>query len=202
MQVLVLGASGRTGRRIAAQLVARGDRVVSLGRCDPDLAGVRHIAGVPDDAQALRAALDDCDAVVSALASSNRDAVCSAATAALIGSGLSPRFVVVGGAGVDVPGDRKGAADKVVGVVMRLVAGRMLADRTREWQMLEASSLPYTFLRPPRLTDKPATGRWRVTFDRPASMEIAREDLAGAAVEALGRGDLARRSPFVAGGAA
>ena len=202
MQVLVLGASGRTGRKIAAQLVARGDRVVSLGRSDPELAGVRHIAGAPGDAQALRAALDGCDAVVSALASSNREGVCSAATAALVGSGLTPRTVVVGGAGVDVPGDRKGTADKVVGVIMRLVAGRMLSDRTREWQMLEASNLPYTFLRPPRLTDKPASGRWRVTFDRPAGMEIAREDLAGAAIEALGRDDLVRRSSFVAGGAA
>lgn len=202
MQVLVLGASGRTGRKIAARLVARGDRVVSLGRRDPGIAGLRHVNGTPGDREALRAALDGCDAVVSALASSNREPVCSAATSALLSSGLAPRYVVIGGAGVDVPGDRKGASDRIVGAIMRLVVGPMLADRTREREMLDASRLPYIFLRPPRLTDRPGTGRWRVTFDRPAGMDIAREDLAGAAVEALERDDLVRRSPFVAGGGA
>ncbi len=117
----------------------------------------------------------------------------------MIGSGRALRYVVIGGAGVDVPGDRKGIADKAVGVIMTLVVGRMLADRTRELALLEGSDLPWTFLRPPRLTDRPATGRWRFSFDRPAAMEIAREDLAGAAVETLGRDDLVGRAPFVAG---
>jgi hypothetical protein len=81
---------------------------VSLGRSDPAIAGVRHVTGSPADAGALRAALDGCDAAVSALASSNTDPVCSAATSAVIGSGRSLRYVVIGGAGVDVAGDPRG----------------------------------------------------------------------------------------------
>jgi hypothetical protein len=77
----------------------------------------------------------------------------------------------------------------------------MLADRQREWQMLEASPLPFVFLRPPRLTNAAPAGGWTFTLDRPARADIARADLAAAAVEALDRPDLTRRAPFVARGA-
>jgi putative NADH-flavin reductase len=202
MRVLVLGASGRTGRLIAEHLVAQGHEVASLGRTDPRVAGVAHAAGAPGESAAMAAVVRGCDAVVSALASTNAAPVCSAATAALLGSGALPRYVVVGGAAVDAPGDAKRLPDRIVGGIMRLFVGRMLADRQREWQMLEASRIPYVFLRPPRLTDAAPAGRWSFTFDRPARMDITRADLAAAAVEALARPDLTRRAPFVAGGAA
>lgn len=198
MKAVVLGASGRTGRKIAEALVADGHEVTSLGRSDPGVAGVTHVAARPDDAGALAEAARGAEAVFSALASTNSEAICSATTRALIGTGFAPRYVVVGGAGVDVPGDAKGLADAAIGGLMKLFVGRMLADRQREWEMLDASLLPYTFLRPPRLTDGPATGGWRFSDDRPASTAISRADLALAAVEAAGRADMVRRAPFVA----
>ncbi len=201
MRVLVLGASGRTGRLIAERLVAEGHEVTSLGRTDPGIAGVTHRAAPPGDRAAMAAAAAGREAVISALASTNADPVCSAATAALLAAGATPRYVVVGGAAVDVPGDRKATSDRIAGGIMRLIFGRMLADRQREWQMLEASPVPFVFLRPPRLTNAAPTGGWTFTFDRPARADIARADLAAAAVEALDRPDLTRRAPFVARGA-
>ena len=200
MKILLLGASGRTGRHIATGLVAEGHDVVSLGRRGPDLRGVDHRAGDPADAAALAAALDGAEAVVSALASSNSDPVCSRAATALVevAEGRPLRFVTIGGAGVDVPGDSKGFADRAVGAVMRLVVGRMLADRQSEYGLLAALPLRWTILRPPRLVDTEGTGRFTLSFDRPRGTKIARRDLALAAVEAVGRDDLAGRAPFVA----
>ncbi|MGP1356569.1 NAD(P)-dependent oxidoreductase [Roseicyclus sp.] len=204
MNILLLGATGRTGRLIAERLLAEGHAVRSLGRRDPGIGGLAFTKGEVTDAGDLCASLAGIDAVVSALASSNADPVCSrAAEALIVASGARAlRFVTIGGAAVDAEGDAKGLADRAIGGIMKLVAGRMLADRQREYALLRASALDWTMLRPPRLTDAPATGSWRLSFDRPAGTQIARADLAAAAVEALGRADLSRRAPFVAGGRA
>lgn len=199
MRLLVMGGTGRTGRELLPRLVAAGHEVTSLGRRDPGVAGVRHVAGDVTDPATVAAALAGQDAAVAVLASSNAEAVCGPAARAVIAAAPSGfRFVTVAGAAVDAPGDAKGLPDRVVGGIMRLMLGRMLADRQGELASLQASSLAWTMLRPPRLTLKPATGRWTFTHDRPAAMEIARADLAGAIVEVLGRDDLRGRAPFVA----
>ncbi len=203
MRVLLLGASGLTGGEALESLVRAGHDVTSLGRSVPKHPGGRHIAGDVTDPATVARAVADHDAVLSCLASTNAQPVCSRASAAVVAAaaGRALRYVVVGGAGVDVPGDRKGVPDRLVGLLMRVAVGRMLADRQAEYEALAASGLAYTFLRPPRLTQAPGTGRWRFTFDRPAAMQIARPDLAGAMVEALERPDLERRAPFVTGAA-
>jgi uncharacterized protein YbjT (DUF2867 family) len=202
MNILLLGASGRTGRLIAGRLLAEGHAVRSLGRRDPGIGGLAFRTGDVTSAEDIALALPGIDAVVSALASGNSDPVCSRAAEALIAvaGGRALRFVSIAGAAVDAEGDAKGFADRAIGGIMKLVAGRMLADRQRELAILRASALDWTMLRPPRLTDGATTGAWQVTFDRPAGTQIARADLAAAAVEALGRSDLSRRAPFVSGG--
>ena len=198
MRVLLLGATGRTGRRALGRLEAEGHEVTTFGRRPGG--GTRALTGALDDAGAMARALEGTEAALSCLASSNREPVCSTATRTLIeaADGRPLRYAVVSGAGVDAEGDSKGLADRAAGALMRVVVGRMLADRQRELALLEDSPLLYTALRPPRLTEAPGAGAWRFTFDRPASLRIARDDLAGALAEALGRDDLARRAPFVA----
>lgn len=200
MKILMLGASGRSGRLITRHLATEGHDVIAMGRRSPEAEGVDFVAGDVTEPGALRDVLTYVEAVVSALASSNADPVCSGAAGAVIAAsgGRSLRFLTIGGAGVDAEGDRKGLGDRAVGVAMRVVAGRMLADRQREYGLLRASHLDWTMLRPPRLVDGAGTGRWRFTFDRPAAMRITRADLAAAMVEALGRDDLRRSAPFVA----
>ena len=199
MRILVMGGTGRTGREVLPRLVAAGHVVTSLGRRDPGVAGVRHVAGDVTDPATVTAALAGQEAAVAVLASTNAQAVCGPAARAVIGAAPPGfRFVTVAGAAVDAAGDAKGVPDRIVGGIMRLMLGRMLADRQGELAALTASSLSWTMLRPPRLTMKPATGRWTLTHDRPAAMEIGRADLAGAIVEVVGRDDLRSRAPFVA----
>ncbi|MFN4274636.1 MAG: NAD(P)H-binding protein, partial [Aliihoeflea sp.] len=81
----------------------------------------------------------------------------------------------------------------------RRVVPDMLADRQRELAILQSSRLRWTMLRPPRLTDKPAAGQLRITFDLPASTAISRTDLARAVADALTDDTLIGRAPFVAG---
>jgi uncharacterized protein YbjT (DUF2867 family) len=69
-RILVLGATGGTGRLIVAQALARGHDVTALVRSlekAQGLAGARLVAGDARDANTLRDALKGQDAVVSAL---------------------------------------------------------------------------------------------------------------------------------------
>lgn len=200
MDVLLLGATGRTGRIIANTLVAQGHTVRAMGRRQPENLQVAFTPGDISQAAGLRPVLAGIDAVICALASSNTDGICSRTMAALItaADGRDIRVVTLGGAAVDAPGDAKGTGDRIMGGLMRLVVGPMLADRQRELGLLQASHLRWTMLRPPRLTNAPATGKWQLSHDRPASTAIARADLAQAAVAALGDDTLIRTAPFVA----
>jgi uncharacterized protein YbjT (DUF2867 family) len=195
MNLLILGATGRTGRAVLAKVRAAGHTVTSYGRRAAEGAD-RALTGdfdAPDFGREVRNA----DAVLSCLASSNSDPVCSRAAEAVRAADPTARYLTVAGAGVDMPEDRKGMGDKMIGAVMRVVARGMLADRQREVEMLAASDLRWTALRPPRLTEGKATGAWRFSLDRPQATWIDREDLAGAMLEALATDDRIGTAPFV-----
>lgn len=198
MRVLLLGGTGRTGGLMAAELLARGQDVTIAGRRDPGIDGAGFRKVDLRDTSAVRAAIQGMEAVASALASDKGNPVCSGVAQALADQdGL--RFVTIAGAGVDAPADNKGSMDKLIGWIMRRVVPEMLADRQRELAILHGSRLRWTMLRPPRLTNSPPAGRYRVTFDRPAGTAISRADLAIAVVDALTDESLIGRAAFVAG---
>ena len=196
MRVLVLGATGRTGGHVLREAKAAGHHVTAYGRRRAQGADETVIGAfdAPAFAEAVRAA----DAVLSCLASSGRDGVCSRAAEAALRADPRVRYLTVAGAGVDRPGDAKGVGDKAIGAIMRVVVGRMLADRQREVDRLAASDARWTALRPPRLTEGKATGRWVLTHDRPAATWIDRADLAGAMLACLEDEATVGTAPFVA----
>ena len=195
MDLLILGATGRTGRRVLVAAREKGHRTTAFGR-RPAEGADRSLVGAFGDA-AFAAAVREADAVLCCLASTNREPVCSNAARAVLAADPGARYLTVAGAGVDRPEDRKGMGDRAVGLAMRLVARAMLADRQREVDMLAASRARWTALRPPRLTEGRATGRWRLSFDRPAATWIDRDDLAAAMLAVLEDEGMAGRAPFV-----
>jgi putative NADH-flavin reductase len=199
MRILVLGATGRTGRHLLPLLAAAGHEVTLLGRRTPEGWAGPALIGDPRDKELLARALSGQDAVLSVLASSPREAVCLPVTEGILAADRPElRHILVGGAAVDAPGDRKGLPDRIAGGLMRLFAGRMLAERQEEWRTLAAAGRRFTFFRPPQLTDAPGTGRYELSFDKPAHFRIPRADLAAAMVDALTRDDLIGKAPFVA----
>lgn len=198
MHYVVFGASGRTGRLIARRLTEAGHAVTAPGRRDPQIAGVAFRPTDLADAADVRDAVRGAAGVFSALASDKGNPACSTLARALADrEGL--RFVTIAGAGVDAPGDRKGLPDRIVGWIMRRVVAEMLADRQAELGILHSGRLRWTMLRPPRLTDRPGTGHYRITHDKPASTAIPRADLALAAIAIADDDSLVGRAPFVAG---
>ena len=195
MDVTVFGAGGRTGRRIVEALAREGHAVRAVLRRAGEVPGAAEVLRCDPVRDPLPGDLGD--AVVCAMASGRGNRACSALARGLARrAGL--RYVTVAGAGVDVPGDDKVWLERRFGPLLARMVGEMITDRQREYAVLTLSDLDWTMLRPPRLVDGPATGRARLTFDRPVSGRVTRADLAEAAVAALRDDVLIRRAPFVA----
>ena len=196
MKVAVFGARGRTGRLVVEELRRAGHEVVAASRRAEPVPGASAVQADPAAGQGVAAATEGCDAVVNAMASGKGNPSCSALARALRDrSGL--RYVSVGGAAVDVPGDRKGLPDRIVSWMNRTFAPDLVLDRQAELDVLGASGLRWTMLRPPRLRDGAAKGSVRVSYERPPSMQVTRADLARKVVEALADDSLVGRAPFV-----
>lgn len=202
MKVAVLGATGRTGRPLVAELLRRGHEVRALVR-DPgsfSVPGVEVIAGSVTDRAAMSDLVTGVDAVLSALGPTKKEPDLHTRTAHLLVDLLpvDGRFVGISGAGIDVPGDQKGARDKVISFLIQKLGGSVVQDKPREYEVFAASQLDWTLARPPRLLDGDGTGAYYSDAHKPGtSSSIKRADLALFLADCLDEGRYSRLAPFV-----
>ncbi|NAZ35999.1 NAD(P)-dependent oxidoreductase [Rubellimicrobium sp. CFH 75288] len=196
MRVAVFGARGRTGRHVVAELQRRGHEVIAVTRTGEAVGGATGLRADPVSGEGVADATDAADAVVCAMTSGRGNPACSRLAEALSGR-VGLRYVTVGGAAVNRPGDRKGLVDRLFAGLMHVVARPVLEDRERELALLEGSALRWTMLRPPRLLDREARGTVRLSDERPPGLSLERADLARAVADALEDDALVGRAPFV-----
>jgi putative NADH-flavin reductase len=210
MKIAVAGATGRTGRQVVEQALARGDDVIALAR-DPgalpwDDAGVTVARADVLDRAAVAAALAGADAVVSALgigASRQPTAVYSDGTAnilhAMDAHGIT-RLAVISAVPAGPRAELPFLQRRVMIPVLERFFGASYDDMRRMETLLRGSGLDWVCLRPPRLVSKKAAGRYRVDASRPLPKagSISYADLATALLDCLARPDLYRRTAYVA----
>lgn len=204
MKLAIFGATGKTGRLLVQQALAEGHDVAALAR-DPAKMGVTHarlrtVSGSVDQVDAVQDAVRDADVVVSALGSGND-------TLTTFGENVIPamrrggvsRIVSLVGASVNEPGDPRSLGRTMLQGITRLLAPSSLEDGHKHAQQLEGTELAYTLVRPPRLTDGPATGRVQhgVLQLGPTST-ISRADLAAFMLRAVCDDLYVREAPMVA----
>ena len=157
------------------------------------------------DPAAIVPAVDGADAVVTAIGPRDRGpTTVSADSAHSIFEAMEKcdtrRLLTVSGSIV---------ADDGEGFFMRTVAKPLFrrtllrdvcADMRRAEEVVEESGLDWTIVRPPRLLDKPGTGRYRLGFERNVgrAVTIPRADVATAILELLDRPDSIGHHVFVA----
>jgi uncharacterized protein YbjT (DUF2867 family) len=209
MRIAVLGATGRTGQVLVAELLRRGHEVTVLARTPARLGvtegSVRVVTGSSTDADALASLLEGAEAVVSTLGPTSRDSTVMSDTARVLVPVMQQlgirRYVGVSGMGVDMDGDRKGRKDRVISSLVRRVGGLMATDKAQEYRILDASDLDWTLVRPPRLIDGPATGRVVHDAHTPGrSSSIRRADLAAFLADVVEQDLYVGQSPFVSAG--
>ncbi|MER8040199.1 NAD(P)-dependent oxidoreductase [Streptomyces hydrogenans] len=198
MKLTVFGATGGIGREIVRQALAAGHEVTAVVRNPARLAvtGERlevHRADL-GDAEALRPAIAGRDAVLSGLGARSRaDAATGIAArltrpvlAAMDAEGVR-RLVVVSAAPVGPTPEGEGLLDRAVLAVVNGVLKDVYADLRVMEAELAAGAADWTSVRPPKLTDKPLTGRYRTVVGGtpPRGRTLSRADVAHAMLAAL-----------------
>jgi putative NADH-flavin reductase len=183
MRLFILGATGGTGRQLIGQALARGHQVTAFVR-SPEKLGARQQGlsvqqGDPRDAAALNVALSGHDAVLSALGPPGprrstilRDSALSTVSA-MQSAGIR-RLLIVSAA---ILFEDMGV---LAALLRRTLLRNVVVDSGEMEQVVTASNLEWTIVRPPRLTNAPPTGRYQVADNRypPGKRALSRADLA------------------------
>ena len=207
MNVAVIGATGATGMHLTRTLLERGHQVTALVR-DPGRLGdltdrFRVVQGTSTDPAAIRDLLAGNEAVISALGPTKKEASLHQDTARVLVEAMRRegirRFIGISGAGIDVTGDRKAAKDKVISYLIQRLGGAVVADKPAEHRIWSESGLDWTLVRPPRLTNGPATGHLEHhAHDSTRSSTLPRADLGAFLVDVLEQHLYEQSAPFVA----
>jgi putative NADH-flavin reductase len=165
--------------------------------------GVAVVEGHIADMDAVRHGIAGSEAVISSLGPRHNTAEDELAleagmrnvTSAMAEAGVL-RLVVLSGAAVHVPGDRKPAIDIAASRFVRLMARHVVGAKQREFQVMAGTDLAWTAVRPAIVTDGPARG-YRLSLDLRPGARTTREDVGQALVDQLTDETFVRRAPFV-----
>ena len=210
-RVLIIGASAGIGLHAVEQLLQDGHHVRAFAR-SADQIGIDHDRLEIRKGDALQAddvasALEDVDVVVQTLGVAANLAMMtkpvrlfSAATEILVSamgeSGVN-RLICVTGFGA---GDSRRRRGCLATVPFRLTLGRAYDDKGRQEQLIQASNLDWTIVRPVILTSGRLSGRYKVLLE-PISWRsgfISRADVAHFLVQQIDGEAYLRRTPVLA----
>ncbi|MFW5974460.1 MAG: NAD(P)-dependent oxidoreductase [Natrialbaceae archaeon] len=175
MRLTVFGATGRTGRPLVEQAVARGHEVTAFVRDPSSLPAelrddrVRVVEGDVYTGEGVeRAIVGDgtpADAVVSVLGqrSEGPDDLLTRAGGHVLDAmnrGDVERFVTLVGAGVREEGESVSLGGRVMGTLLKLLARSVLEDARDHVETVRGSDTDWTVVRAPRLTEGDHTGEF------------------------------------------
>lgn len=214
MNLTIFAATGGIGSHVVDQALDRGHQVLAAVRSpdklQSDIASVEVDLSDPDPSS-LEKALDGSDAVLSALGPRGKHeyGIVTEGTQVIVDameqSGPS-RLVVVSGAGVSTvptptrpnPPIREAGAGLINQYfntpLARLVLGEHIVDVATMEDVLRASTLDWTAVRAPLLTNGPLTGRYRTArgHNVPRGFRLSRADTAHFMLEVLEDPDASR----------
>lgn len=206
-KIVILGATGPTGRHIVAQAVARGYDVTVLVRSPEkaaDLKGAKIVVGDARDEKVLRQAIKGRDAVISALgtpASPFREVtLLSTATRALVNAMKAEqvsRLVAVTGLGA---GDSKGHGgflfDKLI---YPLLLRKVYVDKNRQEAIVNGSDLDWIIVRPSILNNSQEHKPVRALTDLSDvhGGTISREDVAAFLLDQVTSSTWLKKTPLI-----
>lgn len=195
-KLLVIGATRGTGRQVMQQALAAGHVVTVVAR-DPARVDIRHerltiLQGDVMDAGTLAPAMAGQDAVICTIGVTSRqpttlysEGMCHIVEA--MRSTDVKRLVAVSAAPLSIDAGDTWPSRLLLKPLLLALFKPVYADMARMEELIRASDLDWTIIRPPRLTDKPATGRYRTALNLSVRRGyiIGRADLADAIIKLL-----------------
>ncbi|NEA53701.1 NAD(P)H-binding protein [Streptomyces sp. SID13666] len=221
MKLTIFAATGGIGRQILDQAVGAGHDVTAVVRNPAKVSGPIRIVTADlasADPETLQSAISGADAVLSGLGARSKSeaGVAWQGTRAMVQAMRATdvrRIVVVSAAPIGtvaspgVPNAPK--HDPGDGFLMRHVFGPLVkaalrdhyADLARMEDILRGSTLDWTVVRPPKLTDKALTGTYRTAYEQNVrgGWSVSRADVAHCMLDVLERPETVGRAIGIAG---
>ncbi len=207
MQLIIFGATGGTGRELLKQSLEQGHTVTAYAR-NPDKiddlkqSNLRVVRGDILDAAAVESAAAGHDAVLSAIgAGAGRTTLREEGTRNIVeameNTGVR-RLVCQSSLGV---GDSHANLQPFTKyIIISVFLRHAFADHERQETVVRQSSLDWTIVRPPHLTNGPRTGVYRHGFstrDRRIRGKISRADVADFMLDQLTDSTYVHQTPGV-----
>jgi putative NADH-flavin reductase len=188
MNILILGATGKTGRLLVAQALEQGHDVTAFAR-HPATMTIQHerlrvVQGDMLDAASVDAAVRGQDAVISALGTEvlRKNTLLSDGTKNIIAAmeqHAIRRFICMSSLGV---GDSQGQLGWIYNwLLIPLLLRNIFQDKEVQERYIKQSGLDWIIVRPGVLTNGPRTGVYRAGFsptDHSIKAKISRADVA------------------------
>jgi putative NADH-flavin reductase len=205
VKVLIIGATGATGKILMREALAQSHKVTALARNPSAVASedprLRVVEGNALDVSSLEAAVAGQDAVLSALGtrSARPTTLFSESTHNLIGAmdkhGVR-RLVCITGIGV---GDSKGHVGFLYDRIIRpFVVKNIYDDKERQEEAIKQSDLDWVIVRPAQLTDEPAKGEYGVYLKGSYTVKtISRADVAAFMLAQLTDDTYVHKTPVI-----
>jgi putative NADH-flavin reductase len=186
MKLVVFGATGGNGKYILDQALAAGHEVTAVAR-NPAKITLRHknlhvVQGDVMDVASIKPALVGQDAVISTLGAPDRGPT------RVYSEGMTNIMQAMQTSGVRRVLCISASGLEPANLIQKVVAKRLLwtflkesyTDLVRMETIVKASSLDWTIVRPPRLSDGPATGVYHDAINKQLTDNwvISRADLA------------------------
>ena len=195
MKLLIIGATGGLGRDLVRRAPERGHEATALTRDASRVLGrdegLRVVEGDALDPESVHSAVQGQDAVVSALGTPNPRRPSTLLTKgtknvvkAMERNGVK-RLVCVTILDTGDSGRRHGSLFYRL-FVLGFFVRPMLEDKERQEEAIRRSGLDWTIVRPPRYTDEPEGGDYRMIADGGGRLgKIGRADLANFMLDQL-----------------
>lgn len=204
MKLALFGATGGTGEQILHQALAAGHTVTVLVRDPAKLkqqdAHITVITGDVLNQADVNQTVAGADAVLCALGntSNNPEMVVSRGTQNMItamqANGVK-RLLVISSLGV---GDSKNQVPLYFKVIAATFLRKVMKDKEAQEQLVRASNLDWTIIRPGGLTDGPQTGAYQSGVDPTlVAGRVARADVADFVLRELARNEFIHQAPAV-----
>jgi putative NADH-flavin reductase len=198
MRILVLGASGQLGREVVRQASTRGHAVTAFVRRPPSPAfgpSTKVLIGDAMREDGVCAALAEQQAVVNTISGGTlrRNQIVSRTTGVAVAAAQAmgvTRYIAMSSylVTIDWPIFRF--------VLIPLIYRNVVKEQRCTEQLMTASSLDWTVVRPSRLTNWPAVG-YAASLERPRSFSVSRKDVAAFILDELESGGYIHQSVFI-----
>jgi putative NADH-flavin reductase len=203
----VFGATGKTGRLVMERALEAGHQVRALVR-DPakvTITSDRLVVFTGDvlNAESVDQTVSGTDAVLSLFGQvSGASRTLQTDGTRLVVESMQrhgvKRLVTLSGGALQDEHDRPKVADRIITLLLKALAGHVLADAEGHLAIVEASGLDWTVVRAPRILDRPGTGSYRVGWvGVGTSTRISRADLADFILTQIDDRTYVRQMPFV-----